>query len=114
MDDILNWIPARVTVILLFIYFACRGRLTLSYRIMRRDGKHRPGVNGGIVMAAMAGGVGVRFEKPGVYTIGDGERSLEEGGREILRAVRAVALLMALVAGGTLILLGTWINSMGI
>ncbi|WAC05049.1 MAG: adenosylcobinamide-phosphate synthase CbiB [Methanoregula sp.] len=114
MDDILNWIPARVTVILLFVYFACRGRLTPSYHMMRRDGAHRPGFNGGIVMAAMAGGAGVRFEKPGVYTIGDGERSLEEGGREILRAVRAVTLMAALAAACTLILLGTWINSMGI
>jgi adenosylcobinamide-phosphate synthase len=114
MDDILNWVPARVTVIFLFIYFAFRGRLMPSWRMMRRDGKNRPGFNGGIVMAAMAGGAGIRFEKPGVYTIGDGERSLEEGGREIVRAVHAVALMAALVAGGTLILLGTWINSMGI
>ena len=66
------------------------------------------------MMAVMAGGAGVRFEKPGVYTIGDGERSLEVGGREILSAVRAVTLMAALAAGGTLILLGTWINSMGI
>jgi len=114
MDDILTWVPARVTVILLFVYFAFRGRLTPSYRMMRRDGKLRPGFNGGIVMAAMAGGTGVRFEKPGVYMIGDSERSLGDGGREILKAVRAVALMAALVAGGTLILLGTWINSMGI
>ena len=47
---------------------------------MRRDGRNRPGFNGGIVMAAMAGGTGIQFEKPGVYTIGDGERTLEEAG----------------------------------
>jgi adenosylcobinamide-phosphate synthase len=81
---------------------------------MRRDGKKRPGYNGGIVMAAMAGGVGIRFEKPGVYSIGDANRPLGEGGKEILRAVRAVTLMGAIAAGGTLILLGSWINSMGI
>ena len=114
MDDVFNFIPARITVLFLFVFFAFRGRLTSSYRMMKRDKKRRPGYNGGIVMAVMAGGAGVRFEKPGVYTIGDGERSLEVGGREILSAVRAVTLMAALAAGGTLILLGTWINSMGI
>ena len=114
MDDVFNFIPARITVLFLFVYFAFRGRLTPSYRMMLRDGKRRPGYNGGIVMAVMAGGAGVRFEKPEVYTIGDGERSLEEGGREILSAVRAVTVMSAITAACTLFLLGTWINSMGI
>ena len=114
MDDIFNFIPARITVLFLFVYFTFRNRLTPSYRMMQRDKKRRPGFNGGIVMAAMAGGVGVRFEKPGAYTIGDGEQSLEKGGQEILSAVRAVTLMAAITAACTLILLGTWINSMGI
>jgi adenosylcobinamide-phosphate synthase len=65
-------------------------------------------------MATMAGGCGIRFEKPGVYTIGDGERSLDEAGPAILKATRSVTLMFAVVVGGTLILLGTWINSTGI
>jgi adenosylcobinamide-phosphate synthase len=114
MDDLLNLIPARITVLFLLLYFLLKGRFIPSYRVMRRDGRNRPGFNGGIVMAAMAGGVGIRFEKPGVYSIGDAGRPLQEGGREILRAVRAVTLMAAMAAGGTLILLGSWINSMGI
>ncbi len=114
MDDIFNFIPARITVLFIFVYFAFRGRFKPSYRMMQRDGKRRPGYNGGIVMAAMAGGAGVRFEKPGVYTIGDSEWSLEEGGREIISAVRVVTLMEAITAACTLFLLGTWINSMGI
>jgi adenosylcobinamide-phosphate synthase len=65
-------------------------------------------------MAAMAGGCGIRFEKPGVYTIGDGERSLEEGGPAIVRALRAVTLAFAAIAAGTLILLAWLIHSTGI
>jgi adenosylcobinamide-phosphate synthase len=114
MDDLLNFIPARATVFFLLVYFTLRGRLKPAYRIMRRDGRNRPGYNGGIVMAAMAGGVGVRFEKPGVYSIGDDERPLEEGGRELMRAVRGVTLMTAITAACTLFLLGSWINSMGI
>ena len=57
MDDLFNFIPARITVLLLFVYFAFRGRLLPAVRMMRRDGRNRPGFNGGIVMAAMAGGL---------------------------------------------------------
>jgi len=118
MDDVLTLIPARVTATLLLVYFAAKGRFSPAYTIMRRDGRRRPGFNGGIIMAAMAGGAGVRFEKPGVYTIGDPIRSLDDGGPEIFRAVRSVTLmaagLTAMVAFGTLFLLGTWINNIGI
>lgn len=114
MDDILNYIPARITVFLLLLHFLQRGRLAPALRIMRRDGKNRPGFNGGIVMATMAGGIGIRFEKPGVYTIGDGERTLDEGGADILEATRMVTVLFALIAVGTLFLLGSLINSTAI
>ncbi|MDO8873239.1 MAG: adenosylcobinamide-phosphate synthase CbiB [Methanoregula sp.] len=111
MDDILNYIPARITALLILLHFAQKGRLSHALRVMRRDGRNRPGFNGGIVMAAMAGGAGVRFEKPGMYTIGDSERTLDEGGADILEATRMVTLMFALIAVGTLFLLGSLINS---
>jgi adenosylcobinamide-phosphate synthase len=114
MDDLFNYIPARITVLLLLVYFAFYGRFSPAVRVMRRDGKNRPGFNGGIVMAAMAGGTGIQFEKPGVYTIGDPERTLDEAGPEIIRAARAVTLMVAIIAICTLILLGALINSSGI
>lgn len=114
IDDIFNYIPARVTVLLLLIWFACKGRLSQALQVMRRDGKNRPGFNGGIVMAAMAGGVGILFEKPGVYTIGNRERTLDEAGPEILRAARVITLMGAITAICTVFLLGVLINSTGI
>lgn len=114
MDDVLSFLPARMSVLFLLLYFAVRGRFAAAYRMMRRDGRNRPGFNGGIVMAAMAGGVGIRFEKPGVYTIGDAERPLQDGGAGIRSAVRAAALMAAGTAACTVILLGSWINSTGI
>ncbi|WML67322.1 MAG: Cobalamin biosynthesis protein CbiB [Methanoregula sp. SKADARSKE-2] len=114
MDDILNFIPARVTVLFLLLYFLFKGRSSDAFRVMRRDGSLRPGFNGGIVMAVMAGGCGTRFEKPKIYTIGDGDLSLEDAGPDILRATRAAILMFVVAAGGTLFLLGTWINSNGI
>jgi adenosylcobinamide-phosphate synthase len=114
MDDIFNYIPARVTVLLLLVWFTCKGRLSQALQVMRRDGKNRPGFNGGIVMAAMAGGVGIQFEKSGVYTIGNRGRTLDEAGPEILRAARAVTLMGAILAISTVFLLGALINSTGI
>ena len=118
MDDVLTFIPARITAAFLLLYFAVMGRFVPAYTMMQRDGGNRPGFNGGIVMAAMAGGAGIRFEKPGVYTIGDPERSLDEGGPAIFRAVRIVTLMAAttaaIIAVGTLFLLGSWINNIGI
>jgi len=114
MDDLFNFIPARITACLLLLYFTLQGRFSHAANIVMRDRKNRPGFNGGIVMAAMAGGIGIRFEKPGVYTIGDGERTLDEAGPEIIRAARAVTLMAAILAGSTVILLGVLINSTGI
>ncbi|HUT38442.1 MAG TPA: adenosylcobinamide-phosphate synthase CbiB [Methanoregula sp.] len=114
MDDILNFVPARLTVLLLLSYFAFMGKFSDAVRVMHRDSYKRPGFNGGIVMAVMAGGTGIRFEKPGVYTIGDGEKTLDEAGSDIIRACRVVTLAFTVLAGGTLILLGSWINSTGI
>jgi len=114
IDDILNFVPARITVLLLLVYFTFLGKFSDSVRVMHRDGHKRPGFNGGIVMAAMAGGTGIRFEKPGVYTIGDGKRTLDEAGSDILRACRFVIIAFTILAVSTLILLGSWINSTGI
>jgi adenosylcobinamide-phosphate synthase len=114
MDDILNYLPARLTVLILLLYFSSKGRFSRSVRVIRHESHKRPGFNGGIVMAAMAGGIGIRFEKPGVYTIGDGERTLDQAGPEIIRASRFVTITFTALAGGTLFLLGSLINSTGI
>lgn len=114
MDDIFNFVPARITVLFLLAYFFFLGRFFQAVHIMSRDGKKRPGFNGGIVMAAMAGGIGIRFEKPGIYTIGDGERTFDEAGYDIIRACRFVVISFGVVICGTLILLGSLINSTAI
>jgi adenosylcobinamide-phosphate synthase len=114
MDDLFNFIPARVTGILLLAYFALRGRGGPAYHMLIRDRRNRPGINGGIPMAIMAGGVGIRFEKPGVYTIGDGERSLYEAGSDIVLAVRVITLTFSVLVVGTLLLWVYLTNMYGI
>jgi adenosylcobinamide-phosphate synthase len=104
MDDLLTYIPARITGGFLILYFALRGRFFPAFEALKHDRKKRPGINGGIPMAVMAGGIGTRFEKPGVYSIGPGERSLKESGPDIISASRAVVLGFSLVVCITLIL----------
>jgi adenosylcobinamide-phosphate synthase len=105
MDDILSFIPARITGLLLILYFAGSGRLRPALRILRRDRHLRPGFNGGIPMALIAGGVGIRFDKPGKYRIGDPEQTLRSAGPQIIRSVRAATLLFVLAAASASVLL---------
>jgi len=114
MDDLLNFIPARITGGMLLLYFAAKGRFPEAWQGLQRDRKKRPGINGGIPMAIIASGVGVRFEKPGIYRMGTGERSLEEAGSEIVAAVRAVTIAFAALVTMVLILLGSGIIYTGI
>jgi adenosylcobinamide-phosphate synthase len=114
MDDILNFIPARITGGMLLLYYAARGRFTQAYQGLRQDRKKRPGINGGIPMSIIASGAGVRFEKPGIYVMGTGERSLEEGGPEIVWAIRVVTIAFGALVSIVLILLGSGIIYTGI
>jgi len=104
-DDALNFIPARIAGAILLAYFALLGRGGPAWRALRRDAKKRPGFNGGIPMAIIAGGVGIRLEKPGIYTLGDAEQTLEEGGAGIVRAVRAAVIIFAAIEIAALFLL---------
>ena len=63
-DDLLSWLPARLTALLL------RPALRLQeWRRLRSEARHTPSPNGGWPMAAMALRLGVRLRKPGVYAL---------------------------------------------
>lgn len=72
VDDILNYIPARITGILVVIAAAFLGHdWKNAYKIMRRDAKNPDSPNSGYPMAAAAGALGIKLEKVGYYEIGD-------------------------------------------
>lgn len=106
MDDLLNFIPARVAGLSLIIYFFFKGSLKEAWLCMRRDARKRPGINGGIPMALIAGGTGIRFKKPGCYTIGDPVNTLAESGKDIVKAVRYATLISALIFSAVIIMSG--------
>lgn len=72
LDDILNYIPARITgLIIVLAAFFLRMDWKNSFKIMLRDARNTPSPNSGYSMAAAAGALGIKLEKPDVYEIGD-------------------------------------------
>lgn len=71
-DNILNYIPARITSIMMVLGALILGHdWKKSYKIMRRDGNKTESPNAGYPMAALAGALGTKFEKINNYCIGD-------------------------------------------
>lgn len=80
IDDVLNLIPARLTACLLIVAGALLRRdAAAGWSVMRRDASSTESPNAGWPMAAMAGLLGVRLEKPDHYVLGDGQATLSAG-----------------------------------
>jgi adenosylcobinamide-phosphate synthase len=72
LDDLLNFIPARITALLILFAGALRGmNVRRAIVIWRRDAATTESPNAGRPMAAMAGLLGVRLEKAEHYQLGD-------------------------------------------
>lgn len=62
LDDVLNFIPARLTgVLLVAMAFLWRLDFRGSWKMLRRDAKKHPSPNGGYPEAAVAGALGIRL-----------------------------------------------------
>ncbi|MBB3637870.1 adenosylcobinamide-phosphate synthase CbiB [Variovorax atrisoli] len=99
-DDVLSWIPARITVALLALA-AWRWPGGLAF-----EARRTPSPNSGWPMAAMALLLGVRLAKPGVYALNaegaaptpaDTGRAAQLGQRGVLLLAGAVLLIAAAV-----------------
>lgn len=72
LDDILNFIPARIAgIIVVIAAFVLRLNWRNSFFIMRRDAKVCDSPNSGFTMAAVAGALNIQLEKKDNYIIGD-------------------------------------------
>ena len=91
LDDALNFVPARITALLLLVGGAIIGAdVRRAIRIVRRDGARTESPNAGRPMAAMAGLLGVRLAKEGHYALGDAREALAPA--SISRAWRVASL----------------------
>lgn len=72
LDTVVNYIPARLTTILMIISAALIGEdWRNAWRIAQRDRRKIPSRNHGWQMAAIAGALHVQLDKPGHYMVGD-------------------------------------------
>ena len=106
IDDVANWIPARLTAGLIVIATGIATgrweRARESWRILCRDGDRHPSPNSGRPEAAMAGALGVQLGGINVYDgvpharpqMGDGTRALIQ--EDINLAVRVMVITCGL------------------
>jgi adenosylcobinamide-phosphate synthase len=108
-DDLANWLPARITGLLMVAVAPLIGLSGKdAFRMMLRDGRNHSSPNSGVPEAATAGALGVRVggtnryfgrpvEKP---TIGDPRRDLSiESYRGAIRLMYGAMALMLLLWG---------------
>ncbi len=67
LDDFLNWIPARLTGLMIVVISYFCGRGGLSWQVMLKDAGKHSSPNAGWPEAAMAGALGVALAGPRVY-----------------------------------------------
>ncbi len=111
LDDVFNWIPARITGMLLCAAsFLCRQDAGRAWRVLWRDHANHPSPNSAWSEAATAGALGVRLGGGAFYggrwvekkTLGDALREPEPA--DIPRTIRLmwVTYGLALVVFGSL------------
>jgi adenosylcobinamide-phosphate synthase len=109
LDDLLNFVPARVTAALAVAAAPLvGGRRAEAGRIWRRDGSRHPSPNAGAVEAACAGALGVTIGGSNIYdglsedrgTLGDGPAVV------VADLTRSVTLSHAVGLGGILVAVG--------
>lgn len=109
-DDVANWVPARLTAIL--VAASRPGRATTVWRTVRRDAPGHPSPNSGVAEAAFAAALGLRLGGLAIYRgrsdprpyLGDGRDPAPEDisgavrlSREVTAYLGAALLASALV-----------------
>jgi adenosylcobinamide-phosphate synthase len=111
LDDAANWIPARLTAILIALASV---RPAAALVLVRRDARHHRSPNAGWPEAAMAGALGLRLAGPRRYAgmpvedawMGDGRAAATPADiRRALRLLALATLLLGLLLAAALALL---------
>ena len=104
LDDILNFIPARLAALLLVLAAAMKKRGRDAWKTALKEHVRTESPNAGWPMAAMAGALNVRLEKVGHYVLGEGRAvpTLEKIDSAVtLFSLAALAwILICFIAGG--------------
>ena len=95
IDDVLNYIPARISGIFVVISaYLLNLDGKNAYKIMRRDARKCPSPNSGYTMATTAGALNIQLVKKGTYILGDDNKEITSD--DISKAVKLSKLTIIL------------------
>jgi len=104
LDDVLNFIPARLAALLLVLAAILKGNGKNAWRTAFREHAKTESPNAGWPMSAMAGALGVRLEKPGHYILDGGARTLVPdtivGAVNIFSVASTLWIMICFIKGG--------------
>ena len=122
LDDVANFIPARIAAIILPISsYICGADFSNSIRIVKRDGQKHPSPNSGIPEAAIAGALRIRLGGPGVYNgipsdkpfIGDPINNIDFDDISNTTRIVMVSAIILVVSGISFMLIGDYLSMNG-
>ncbi len=106
LDDLLNYIPARITGFLIVIAaLILRMDWKRSYKIMMRDARKPPSPNSGYSMAAAAGALNIQLKKQDCYVLGDDIKPLTTETISETILLTKITILLFLMLSTTLLLI---------
>lgn len=95
LDDILNYIPARISgvfVVLSAYILGYNGKN--AFKIMKRDARNCPSPNSGYTMASAAGALDIQLVKKGTYILGDNTHQISVN--DISKAIKLTSVTITL------------------
>lgn len=105
LDDVFNWLPARLAGLTLVVAsFLCGADGSNAWRTMLKDHAATSSPNSGWTMAALAGAIGKKMEKPGAYVLSEGSEL--PNANDIKRANRIIlvsGVINWLLTGGLIV-----------
>ncbi len=106
LDDVLNFIPARITGLLLVMAaYLCRKDGKNAWRVMLRDHGNTESPNAGWPMSAAAGALRTQLQKAGCYSLGNINNPLSPeliaSGIKLAQVATVLCVLFYLIGGVT-------------
>jgi adenosylcobinamide-phosphate synthase len=115
LDDVANWVPARITATLTVICAPLAGgSASGALRAWRRDGAAHPSPNAGRCEAALAGALGLRLGGRNVYGVRVEDRPFLGDGRLPTAADVAPAVRLSTAVWGTAAVLAATARAVGV
>jgi len=113
LDDVLNYIPARLAGLLLVVSsYLAKMNVRKSWSVMLCDHAKTESPNAGWTMSAVAGALGVQLEKPGYYKLGDDANQLSltsiSGGLKLMWLSVSIWFVLCMVVTGVCYAIIAW------